>query len=96
MLLHEVHSGRLFHLNGTAARIWPWLRATTESEALVDRLVALHEVDPARARADGNAGLGLAITKEIVEAHGGEVGVSSSEEEGTEFVITLPVHGAPE
>ena len=52
MLLHEVHSGRLFHLNGTAARIWPWLRETIEPKALVDRLVALHEVDPARARGD--------------------------------------------
>jgi signal transduction histidine kinase len=46
--------------------------------------------DPARARADGNTGLGLAITREIVEAHGGSVDVTSSAEAGTEFVITLP------
>jgi signal transduction histidine kinase len=49
------------------------------------------QVDPQRARADGNTGLGLAITKEIVEAHGGEVTATSSTEDGTEFVITLPV-----
>jgi signal transduction histidine kinase len=49
------------------------------------------QVDPQRARIDGNTGLGLAITKEIVEAHGGEVNATSSREAGTEFVITLPV-----
>ncbi|MPZ50413.1 MAG: HAMP domain-containing protein [Dehalococcoidia bacterium] len=54
------------------------------------------QVDPARARADGNTGLGLAITKEIIESHGGEVEVSSSAAGGTEFVITLPVQRAPE
>ena len=49
------------------------------------------QVDPARARADGNSGLGLAITKEIVEAHHGRIQVASSEGRGTEFVISLPV-----
>ena len=47
--------------------------------------------DPAGARADANTGLGLAITKEIVEAHGGAVAASSSALAGTEFVITLPL-----
>ncbi len=48
------------------------------------------QVDPVKARANGNTGLGLAITREIVEAHGGHVEVSSSETEGTEFTISLP------
>ena len=48
------------------------------------------QVDPARSRVDGNTGLGLAITREIVEAHGGRVTVESSEAKGTEFRITLP------
>jgi signal transduction histidine kinase len=48
------------------------------------------QVDPARSRATGNNGLGLAITKEIVEAHGGGIDVRSSETDGTEFVVTLP------
>jgi len=35
-------------------------------------------------------GLGLFIVKEITEAHGGTVHVSSSEAEGTRFVVRLP------
>ena len=39
----------------------------------------LHRVDPSRARASGGAGIGLAIVRQIVEAHGGQVGASSAE-----------------
>jgi signal transduction histidine kinase len=35
-------------------------------------------------------GLGLFITREIVAAHGGTVDVTSSADEGTHFVVTLP------
>ena len=50
------------------------------------------QADPAGARADANTGLGLAITKEIVQAHGGEVEAESSTESGTRFTITLPLN----
>ena len=36
-------------------------------------------------------GLGLTITKAIVDAHRGEMGASSVEGEGTEFTMTLPL-----
>ena len=41
-------------------------------------------------RRHGGAGLGLAIVREIVTAHGGQVGVSSRLGEGSSFTFTLP------
>lgn len=39
----------------------------------------------------GNTGLGLAICKAIIEAHAGTIDVSSLENEGTTFIVRLPV-----
>ncbi|WP_426755606.1 sensor histidine kinase [Myxococcus sp. Y35] len=38
----------------------------------------------------GGLGLGLFIVKQVVQAHGGAVGVCSSEAEGTTFTVKLP------
>jgi two-component system sensor histidine kinase PilS (NtrC family) len=42
---------------------------------------------------EGGTGLGLATAYSIVRAHGGNIRVSSSPQEGTEFLIQLPVQG---
>ncbi|WP_404939912.1 ATP-binding protein [Pseudomonas atacamensis] len=39
-------------------------------------------------------GLGLFIASQIVEAHGGHIHVNSSEENGTEFLVAIPLNGA--
>ncbi|MDA0677461.1 MAG: ATP-binding protein, partial [Chloroflexi bacterium] len=50
-----------------------------------------YRVDPSRNRATGGAGLGLTIAKRLVEAHGGELTVTSTEGVGTTFRVDLPV-----
>jgi signal transduction histidine kinase len=50
-----------------------------------------YQVDPARDRGSGTSGLGLAITRAIVEAHGGSTGVENPAEGGARFWIDLPL-----
>jgi signal transduction histidine kinase len=47
--------------------------------------------DPGRSRHTGGFGLGLSIVKAIVDAHGGEVRVTSTVGVGTTFEILLPL-----
>ena len=49
-----------------------------------------YRVDRARSRESGGTGLGLSIVRHAVQAHGGEVTVTSVEGEGSEFTLRLP------
>ena len=58
-------------------------------QALPHIFDAFYREDPARNTNKGGAGLGLAISKSIIKAHGGTIS-ASSQDGATEFIITLP------
>jgi signal transduction histidine kinase len=61
-------------------------------EALARIFDRFYQADPARKGGTKHgAGLGLAIAQEIIQAHGGRIGVRSRLGEGTTFEVFLPV-----
>lgn len=50
-----------------------------------------YRVDPSRTRSTGGTGLGLTIAKQLIEAHGGSIGVESAVDQGSSFYFNLPL-----
>ncbi|MEE9572134.1 MAG: ATP-binding protein, partial [Candidatus Neomarinimicrobiota bacterium] len=50
-----------------------------------------YQVDSSHTREHEGTGIGLALTKELVELHKGEIGVESEEGKGTTFIVRLPL-----
>ena len=65
--------------------------AAEEVPYIFDRF---YRADRARTRSSGGVGLGLAISKRIVEAHGGQIWAQSALGEGTTVVCRLPAEMA--
>jgi signal transduction histidine kinase len=61
------------------------------NEDLAHVFERFYQADKSRSKTSGGLGLGLAICKEIINAHGGKIEVQSELEQGTTFVITLPL-----
>jgi len=53
-----------------------------------------YQADSATTRRYEGTGIGLALVKELVELHGGEIGVASTPGEGTTFTVRLPLDAA--
>ncbi len=51
-----------------------------------------HQVDSSHTRTSEGTGIGLTLTKELVELMGGEIAVESKVGKGTEFKICLPIN----
>ncbi|RDH43592.1 ATP-binding protein [Zooshikella ganghwensis] len=98
-VLSNIISNACEHMKGTG-HIWflskeidkGWVEITIgNSNSYVPREFFSKIFDPFFSLNKNNGtGLGLAITKKIVEAHGGQINVHSTEETGTEFTFTLP------
>jgi signal transduction histidine kinase len=63
---------------------------TIAAESLPHMFERFYRADPSRARGSGGAGIGLAIVKELVAAHGGTVG-AESESDGVTVWFELPL-----
>jgi signal transduction histidine kinase len=54
-----------------------------------------YRVDKARSRAEGGTGLGLSIARSIVTAHGGQIDLVSTVDQGTTCTVRLPMESEP-
>ena len=57
--------------------------------------VEFEQVDNSYQRQYGGTGLGLPLTKKLIEMHGGQIFLLSKEGVGTEIVFTLPLDSGP-
>ncbi|MEZ5592473.1 MAG: ATP-binding protein [Gammaproteobacteria bacterium] len=54
------------------------------------------QLEPSMARSEGGLGIGLTISKEIIERHGGQIEASSAGSgQGSQFTVRLPLVAAP-
>ena len=60
------------------------------SEHLTRLFDRFYRTDTARSRDKGGTGLGLAVVKSILNAHGTDIGIESTPGEGSRFWFTLP------
>jgi two-component system sensor histidine kinase SenX3 len=78
----------------------PWIEIAVSDQGIgipqrdLDRVFErFYRVDRARSRTTGGTGLGLAIVRHVASNHGGDVVVTSTEGEGSTFVLRLPTPG---
>jgi signal transduction histidine kinase/CheY-like chemotaxis protein/ligand-binding sensor domain-containing protein/AraC-like DNA-binding protein len=65
---------------------------TADRKRIFERLF---QVDRSDRRAHGGAGLGLALSREVVELHGGRIGVDGRDTGGAAFWVRLPLDDTP-
>jgi signal transduction histidine kinase len=97
--------GNAVKYGGTEVRLLVAARGKTATIEVADNGIGISEEDQARifqkfyradeslARKVEGSGLGLALVREIVRAHGGRVRVKSDKGVGSRFTVTLPLKG---
>lgn len=84
-------------LEGEFVRIDVWDTGIgIPNEAMHRMFERFYQVDSSNTRLYGGTGIGLALVKELVERHGGQVSVESQVGKGSTFHLWLPVDGPPE
>ncbi len=61
------------------------------SDRLPNIFDRFYQVDGSATRKHEGTGIGLALTKELIELHKGNISVNSKEGEGSEFILQLPL-----
>lgn len=83
----------LDNLDDTYARVVVEDTGIGMNEAQIDTIFErFSQVDGSSTRRAGGSGLGLTITKQLVELHGGQINVESVVDKGSTFTFTLPLY----
>ncbi|MBI4296444.1 MAG: HAMP domain-containing protein [Chloroflexi bacterium] len=100
-----VHTSGGSSITVAARHIAPWVEVSVTdtgdgipAEELANIFERFYRVDKSRARGTGGYGLGLTISKRLIEAHGGKIEAQSEMGKGSRFSFTVPVavHSLPD
>lgn len=94
--LRYTPSGGTITLSAESAPQRAILRVSDTGEGIAPEALSrifdrFYRSDAARAQSQGESGLGLAIARALVEAHGGTIAAASEPGHGSAFTITLPL-----
>lgn len=83
-------------ISAKAAAPWVIVAVSDQGPGIPDNVLPFiwdrfYRVDQARSRNHGGTGLGLTITKKLIQAMGGQINAVSQPDQGTTFTFTLPI-----
>ncbi len=94
-LAHTLPAGHIT-IEASADNEFVWLRVSDTGEGIAPEHLPyvferFYRADASRTRSTGGTGIGLAIVKQLIQAHGGIVEVESKIGVGSSFTFSLPI-----